>query len=246
MSPLKVFSVLVSFLPRRHKSSGKLKITFLFVISGFVLSSCEPDFSHIKGEFNEGDRGYPPPNSHPTRFVQLTGTISPSLQVELLSVYQAQNTDKKCRYTVNSFEGVSSQLRASFPLGIKREKDKISTTVPLDYFAPGFCNYRFYLIRAVITKGTQQSQYHILATSDRYVGVDKRVERPRENWATNSAPTPVIVRCRFPDIHSGKSVHDPCNFAKEKFDQHEKFEHLITPDTDRIDLVFMDMNISEN
>lgn len=216
---------------------AKMKVKFILLIVLLVLGACiGGKFSRTgTAELSKSDRNYPDKNPKPARVIPLAGSISPAFEVKLYSIYRTR--DKGCRITINFIEGVSRQTRVSLPLEVTRDGDHISTSITLDLFKPGSCDWRFYRVVGVVSKGAQQGYYPMNVAW-------LQSELP-ETWVYNSNPDPATIRCKFSILSGAKEniTRNPCAVGHDiRRISREKSSHVITSKTKRIAIRIIDMD----
>jgi hypothetical protein len=98
------------------------------------------------GAIGPKDRDYPEANSHPVHLIQITGTISPTLDVALVAQYQG------CLISTSAFEGATGRAMVGVPLAIERSKGTFQAKVVDDQFLPGQCNWHLHEVDATLSK----------------------------------------------------------------------------------------------
>jgi hypothetical protein len=96
-----------------------------------------------------GDVDYPAQNLSPTRTVDLTIVDPPSIKIEVMIGYRAQefggppNSGKECYYTQPFSTAPPVQYSVLTPLPLTRTGNLLSGKIVIDEYQPGRCGYVF-------------------------------------------------------------------------------------------------------
>jgi hypothetical protein len=181
------------------------------------------------------DRDYPESNAHPVHPIQITGTISPTLGLELVAQYQG------CLQTVNRLEGANARTLVEVPLTVESSNGSFHATAVNDRFVPGSCNWHLHSVSARLSKNGLTG-----LGGDILVAVDEPNFSPELiAWAGSSGP--VIWRCRFSKLRNLPKgmLASPCNFIKDRQPDDRPYRILL-PTTTSIEARLIDLETDES
>ena len=109
-----------------------------------------------------GDADYPVKNPHPTRFINLHGTLDPALNLSFRVVWTASPVNanaapiRECRYVTNETAGAADFLSVDLPLAVKTSGEQVELLFPADGMLEGRCKWR--LFKIYLATGADPSQ----------------------------------------------------------------------------------------
>lgn len=163
------------------------------------------------GPLNEGHRAYPDTNPNPTKIVQVSGTIAPEIQINVVATYRA-SAYSKCTTSPTLIAGAISG--AKFPeyvelkIPIEIANGNFNFSVAQDHFAPTNCNWSLSAVTAELQVGHMRTREplgfvqritHEIVTRDKDGAVKdvSQVMAVKEDLFMNASPAPVIKACQI-------------------------------------------------
>jgi len=214
------------------------KTSFLPALCAVACVSCAIPL-HTGGDLTSSDLHYPDRSPHPERFIQLSGTVPASMQLKLIAYYLTDGRTG-CRtspsFIAGFVEGVSSSSAASVPLKLQMNGEQYSATIATDEFLPGYCDWRFGYVTAVVSKDGKTSIPNIII-------------RARDGWNTpyentesgNSLDLPVNLHCDFRQLaNDTPNIQSNACVSPRPQQQQYKREHFYTAATTKVVANFID------
>lgn len=170
-------------------ASGALRLLFTLTTL-LVLTACGD--AYIK----KGSWHYPEVNPHPSHHFLLHGTIGEGWDLHFFLVFEATDTMSHVFYqpcgSVTWYN--HSMFTADKELVVHRDGPRYSVVVPVDYFQPGRCDWKFHTVEV---RGTDQSGRKLDFDSSGMIVLNPL-------WAlrpVDSANSRVSIRCTVvPDL----------------------------------------------
>ena len=192
-----------------------------------VLAAC----GRIGSELSREDPDYPVQNPQPSRIVDITGSISSTLDTQLIAWYTTERKQEGCTFSPSALAAVNFPLQVAVPLDIERTGDEFRTVVAVDRFLRGRCGWHFHSLVARISKaGLTSMSTPVLRIPESYPG------GVRESSFVNWQPTPVVRRCNFE--RGTPRTGEEWNFCIGR--KGDKHEHVLRGDTRSLDLRILD------
>jgi hypothetical protein len=198
--------------------------------------------THIGGDLQPSDSGYPAVNAGAAQAIEIGGTLAPALQLKLTAHYLTDGSSG-CKssptFIAGAVEGVSFASSISVPVALERRGEHYSAKVMVDQFQPGRCDWRFGYVSAEVSKGP-------------LVSIENIILRARDGWNTpftntgraNSYDTPVLLRCSFRRLENiGPNARGNACIMPGDLKHPDKIEHYFKTATAHYAASFIDVDV---
>lgn len=172
----------------------RISVLWRFLCSSVLLLSACGRTNNIQ----PGDSEYPQENSRPVRIVHLTGTLPPTVPLQIVADYLAQRGgfggSEECSFNIALSETRPFWIKV--PLRVVRAGDRYSAEVALDRYEAGRCQWilggiAYWLTASPLDSGERNPEAYVNADPRQVKNPDTLTgDLRRDTWCTKSTENP--------------------------------------------------------